>query len=445
MLAASGSFVRLAQSGGTLMLFGNDANNDAQVIVDGNRVTVVGLNGTCVAGDNSSFDLDDADNVFTTRLTAPVTDVAVSMRGGHDSLNIFGGNVSISGDARINMGAGSDTLSIQNAYIGDDLVIDANNGHDTVSLLRLVVRDDVDVRGGYGDDVIGATLVRAGDDMVIKGQSGDDALALIGTRTGDDLVVDGNAGFNGTLLVNAIAGDDVNIEGGDNEDIVVALGLRSGDDVRIDTEGGTDVVLVTGLQARDNTRIETDSGADLVVLADLSGTTADALLDFAGPALADIGLFGGMDDGSGMVTFEDVLNCIDVEGDLDDILGGTLGHIGFVLADQLEAALQPIVTDDVKIDTGSGNDLVAVLGRGIYDELDVDGESGYDRLLITRGQRADDIDEDDFEVEVDEIDDIPDSILMDLVDNASGLVPELLDAAEALGEIPTRPTMPMTT
>ena len=416
--------VTLGMSGNDLSLIGDGAANRVQVVVRGNSVEVSSLDGTTrIAGDNGNLDDDARDGVFSTVIGRRVDDVRVNLQGGDDVLSVFGRRIRVTGDIEIEGGRGDDTIAVKEVFANDDIEIEGGAGSDLISLLNSRAEDDVKIDLGGGDDAVSLARVRAGDDLRVKGRDGDDAVFMARVRVRDDVTVRTGDGQSLGLYA-SVKADDILIKGGDQTDGVIGIGLTSFDDLEIDTEGGDDVVAAIGTRVGDNGKIETDSGDDAVLLLSPTGLgDLEPLLNLAGVS-ADFDSDGDIDDDDGRLLGSD--------------LRGVAGPIGGLLAGVIGFNLRPTAADDFKIVTDSGNDLIGVVGGGSYDDLDIDGESGFDRLLLTGRQRGD-VDIDDIESRTGNLNNLPASVLNDLADRLDDAIPQVQGLLGALGTIPTAP------
>ena len=453
----SGDAVRVVEDGGTLFVFGTACDDAIEITIGDGRFTVVSTGDTAIAGDNESYDDSPLPNVYSDTFDGPLSAIRMSLGDGNDRVAVFGdGPIAIDGDVRVNAGVGDDVLTLQNLRVAGDVRMLLGDGDDFANLLRLNVRGDVRLSGGDGDDLIAASVVRSVGDFVVSGDAGDDQAVLLSVSARDRLGVDGGGGLSGAVLID-VAATDLTVNGGDAFDAVVGLGVTASDDLSIATGGGGDVVVLTGLSVADRGQILTGDGDDTVLLTELTPSDAagDAL-GLAGPFLRSLDLLEASDD---LLELFDGYSDPSVIADFDlsvggllaglgnpplegptatDVLGAALGHIGYVLAEGLVSAFAPVELNAFRIDLGSGDDRLALLGEQSAASLLVEGGNGLDGLL--RNVPAfPNVTATGFEETVDAVTEIPPELTADLLDEIVAFEADILDSIDAIASVPTVP------
>jgi hypothetical protein len=164
-----------------------------------------------------------------------VTDLFVSLGGGHDTFvvesddDVF--NSDIRGNLVIDAGAGNDALRLTHVTVFDNLRVLLRGGADRLAFEHSTFAFDVQVYGGYGPDVIGAissqflskVLINGngGRDTILASRSGlgfveADTVRLLGGPEGDWFAVIRGSGINGTTHVGGGRGFDNAFDDGTN-------------------------------------------------------------------------------------------------------------------------------------------------------------------------------------------------------------------------------------
>lgn len=391
--------VRVILSGDTLTIRGDDAANSLDVVVDEVNGTVEfdGFDGTTVeliANGVSTGPQDDVE-VDLGDLDRPIRNLNVNLLRGNDTIFFDGGGLLIAtNDVNVNGREGSDTIEMVDFEVGDDLKVIGHGGNDQIFLADVAVGDDLRVYGNNNDDLIEIDRALVGDDMSLVGGRGDDGVLVNATVVGDDMRVWLGSGENVAIVTQTVVDDDVLLKGGDEQDLIAAIELRSDDDVEIDLEGGDDIAILSGLIVDDNTKVEGDGGDDFVIIASPAG------------------------DG-----FEEL-----ALGLLDDPTTPDDDEFAQAVTDALVAGSAVNRFEDLKVDLNRGDDAVVILGANSYDNVDLDGDSGFDLLAIAPGQRADDFDIEQFDLRAFDTDDV----LGAIADEQAELLGEVLFGLAAL-------------
>ncbi|MEX2027512.1 MAG: hypothetical protein WEH44_09425 [Pirellulaceae bacterium] len=197
---------------GNLQLFGDAKNNNVEVRAVGDDLLVRGLDLTRVNG--------QTEVVFTAGALV-LNDFRAVLGKGNDRLSI--GDLLIAGNAQLGQGqvdtlfdAGNDQILLENVLVSGDLRVNAGAGADLVRLDLVAVAGRTELRGGSGNDqlqiidsAITELLLDAGsgndqvaiEDSLIGGGAsirlgiGDDTLCILGDSVlGSGAFINGNAG-----------------------------------------------------------------------------------------------------------------------------------------------------------------------------------------------------------------------------------------------------------
>jgi hypothetical protein len=197
---------------------------------------------------------------------------------GQNDTRIFGTNngfvqTTVTGDIRINLGAGSDRLTVGNGVNGNfiaprDLSINMGEGNNTVLVNRVSVRDDASIVTGAGSDsvTVRATVgIEPGVDFGLNDLN-------ISTGNRNDVVRIENTFVRQNLTVDA-AGTDA------FTDIVDFIVGNVGGDTSISTGAGNDLIRVSEVGFNDDLTVNAGTGNDTVTI---SASEMDELIAFMG-------------------------------------------------------------------------------------------------------------------------------------------------------------------
>ena len=254
--------VTVQVSGGDLVVNGDSQDNRIQIVQvmqNGQPVAgkfyVTGQNGTKINGQTAGREFSNVTD-----------DMTIKLKGGHD---------------RVTLGSGT---SIIDFVVPDDLDIDMGEGTDKVTLDKILVLDDVSIKTSGGLDFvwINATLGsfsnQDGADHNLSIETGDagDIVYLWDTVVPGDLSIEaGNDNSHDTLILyNTQAGDDITINTGSGDDEVVLSLVGALDDLRINTAGGRDTVEIDQCNV-DDLFADLGSGIDSLNLRTTVGRKAD--------------------------------------------------------------------------------------------------------------------------------------------------------------------------
>lgn len=198
---------------------------------------------------------------------------------GNDSLLIA--NVTIDW-VTIDMGAGTDTLTIQDSMIQQGLQIAGSSGVDVTRLQNVTAWNGFQygINGlDLGNDVLSILLSRLGHSILNLG-AGNDRLVIdksqihssqIQLGDGNDVVsatawaggaIDLDAGRGADLLSAEIDASRINLVGGDGNDLFELKNLRIGQESSIQAGAGNDVIAILFGQTTNLLRVDGDTGRD---------------------------------------------------------------------------------------------------------------------------------------------------------------------------------------
>jgi len=226
-----------------------------------------------------------------------VSNVRLNLTGADDKVTIDLGGQTLSGGVLANLGAGANSLTVQNGTLGGNLIVSdgtgaqgphhsrttptADTGLDTITLAAGTTVKNMGVLTGQG----GADVTVAGD---VTGDLAVDAFFRSGSSNGTSLTVTG--GVDGNLLfAGSNLADTLTVSGNVGKNLIAATGA------------GADSVSITGAVTR-NLLLDTGAGADTNELGGTVGgrtfvdagagddkLTIDATANFQGKALINVG------------------------------------------------------------------------------------------------------------------------------------------------------------
>lgn len=306
--------VHVALSGGSLVVTGDADDNDITITADADgsgHVTITGNGGTMI---NGEAELD-----FT-----------------------------YTNDLKVNLGAGSDTLTIDGNTTGairKNLTIDLGSGDNTLNISgNLKVNGNAKATAAAGDDTVAVSDLTANDIYFALGQgtatvSVTDSAALTGS-----LQVLADAATSGGA--HAVTLDGLNVA----NDLIVKLGTGDATITLDDATVDDDISLTTGVGASTVTVGGTEEiySDDLVIKTG----TGDATVSVTGGGMGALSITTG--GGTTATPFTATINVSQVEVDKSLTVNTGAG------ADTVTVGGD--VAHNVSISTGSGDDTVALTG-----------------------------------------------------------------------------------
>jgi hypothetical protein len=214
--------VTAAFNGANLVITGDNANNQVEVLYNGVDVLVRGLSGTTVNGAAADFLAVAASDTLPGNLEVTLgkgndllyvddavvvtDDLIVAPGAGNDTTVLdtvtVGGDIELGSIFPTTDDPGNDAVSMDNVT-ADFILVVTGTGHDLVSL-DVTTTDDVVVITGSGDDLIGGDIQSA-ELIVLSTGSGNDL--ILGALDGAGVAVDMEAGNDGLVLNDLIQTD----------------------------------------------------------------------------------------------------------------------------------------------------------------------------------------------------------------------------------------------
>jgi len=205
--------------GGDLIVLGDEADNDIEIVVTDGNLVVQGREGTntTVNGD-SRVVFEGVDRV--------ADDLRIFLGGGNDLIDIRG--VSVGGDISIlatdavraaGVGASGDQVLLDLLTIGGNLDVSTGAGADAVLVERSTIAGDTTIATGASDDRFALVDVNLGGRLTVNTGAGNDQVFLDPTAAGGRISIRTGAGDDTILLhgVNEFSGA-VSLDGGDGKD-----------------------------------------------------------------------------------------------------------------------------------------------------------------------------------------------------------------------------------
>ncbi len=246
-------------------------------------VTTAGDTLTVKATAANTFEVDDGATAVATNLTG-VTGVRVNLTSANDTVAVDLGGTTLSGSLRVNLGDGTNALTVGNGSVGGRLSVYGGGGTDTVTLgdgtkaLTVGGRSSVDL-GAASDDVLTVKSGVTFSDSLTAEDVNNVTLAA-GARVADDLVL-----FGGN------SGNSVDIEGKVGNDLFFGGGFWKGNQVT----GSSLTLGATASVGHDVTFLSALFNAHGDTLTATAGSTVGHNLYYVGTNQADsVNLAGGI-------------------------------------------------------------------------------------------------------------------------------------------------------
>ena len=198
-----------------------------------------------------------------------------------DGTQTFSG---VTGSIVVSLGAGDDSLVMNNVYVAGALDIQTGDGGDTV----ILGSDDVVSTGGElridlgaGNDALDGKRLYIGTNQIINGGDGDDDLIFdgflspqftLGTSAAGNVAWSGGSGNDSVRVIYAFVVGAWVVDLGDGEDAVSIYGSAASGDVIVLGGNGADAFNIDTNFFDANMRIEGHDGSDSVLLANGLGT-----------------------------------------------------------------------------------------------------------------------------------------------------------------------------
>jgi hypothetical protein len=333
-------------SGGSVTL---SLEDDDQVIItqEGEgEIRVTGLDGTKVDGEDFVVlpltknltlrgDKKASVSVAMDAVTVPGA-LAFQADGQENHLGIA--SSAIAGKVQFTGKAGTNHLAITDTTVGRDVQVNCGKDDDMVVVTDSTIEGSLKSDTGFGDDNVQLTSVSVQGSVSLKGNKGDDTLVIAGTPTvpviGKNLAVDGGQDADTVVIENAI------VHGG------VSLKKQIGD-----SEMRLQNVMVDG-----KTQVTQAKGEHLLELRD--SHFAGAFSSKSGPGDLELVLDGN--------TFHDTAKLAQTGAKPQE---GTLATV-----------TDNVFHDKVTMQTGNGNDTVALTGNQAGSPFDLKLAKGDDEV-----------------------------------------------------------------
>ena len=363
---------------------------ESRALLAGNVTATQQGNNLVIRGDNED------NEIAITRLAADeylVTGVGTTVNGDPDAS--FSG---ISGNIDIDLRGGDDILAIADDPTGlpDLLTLDPPGSGpylqtelDTIGttaqtfingalLVRMGSGDDfvglsvetggrVDIRTGSGLDAVGVLRSDVGGNLSIRTEDGDDGVLVLDSFVDGNISVDLGNGFDGATVQQVSSAGGLSMLGGRDSD-----GL-TGADLSI-----ADAIVLKGAQGNDDLEIEFAEAASVR----MEGGDGDDELDLDGTdVFGDALLFGG--NGIDNIEVEPTDDLQEDEGLVETFVEGLLLidlGAGGVVDDEEIGEAELVTAHLIKIIGGSGADELDADGVTVTDDLILLGGSGDDFL-----------------------------------------------------------------
>ncbi len=244
-----------------------------------------------------------------------------------------------------------------------------------VASVNFGVVDTLTVNGGAGDDKISLTSTAAviTDDVTIDGGAGNDFISITG-RFGADLVLDGGADLDTINVIKATVAVDIDLDSGDGNDKVTLSGSTPGRDVFIQTGLGNDYVTVDGTAVFRDLSLE-DTGGNNSFRITNSSTRGDI---FVGGELGTLGA------GNDALVMNGVTAGVRAGITATGSIALNFGNGNNLLSMTNSKSLGTLLGEGINVTTGTGNDVLGIVGSQSANSISIDTGAGGDRVELTR-------------------------------------------------------------
>lgn len=260
-------------SGGNLYIIGDGANNRLALWnVTPNAIRIQG-SGTTINGSSTAqvFALGAGRSVF------------INLRGGDDFIvlgdnlnDVNGLSLSILGNLRIDLGAGDNTVGLENLYVGGTTTVRAADGNDTLDIDTTLgqpsfFKGNVSSTLGDGTNIVTGSTFGIGGNLSLTTGDEDDTIELVNATVAKNLLIAANDGLNDITITDSdVNGNITRISTGADDDVIR---LDSSDFKRLfivagDGDNTVDVGVVGGGVTAVSVSVTTGEGADTVNITD---------------------------------------------------------------------------------------------------------------------------------------------------------------------------------
>jgi|GEM_PF-6004148 len=227
-IPAGGGNVQAYLSGGNLYIIGDAGNNSLALWnVTPNAIRIQGGAGTTINGSSTAltFALGAGKSVF------------INLRGGDDFI-VLGDNtadsdtrsLAILGNLRIDLGAGDNTVGLENLFVGGTTTIRAGVGDDTVDIDTTLgsptyLRRNLTVSLNDGTNTVTGSTFGVGGNVSITTGADDDTITLANATIARNLLIAANDGLNAiTVSDSDVDGNITRISTGVDDDTILLNG-----------------------------------------------------------------------------------------------------------------------------------------------------------------------------------------------------------------------------
>lgn len=313
------------------------------------------VSGLTIGTDVTSVHLKDgaaADSVTAVGVTGGVS---VDLQNGNDVVLIH--NAGIAGNLTVNTGNGNDTINLAGVTVGKDLTVNAGNGNDSVDISTLTLTrgnlfvNTQEADRGSGDNVRIDGITVNGI-VSVASLSGNDSIVVLNPQVTGNLTVSAGDGDNKIALF-ANEGGSPNVTGSltvssrNGNDTVGLLGVTVGKDLNVTTGNGNDVIGLA--QARVSGKLTIDAGNAALKggdKIDITGTNIGGNVTIRSGGGADALGIGDVNDPVFDRTMQDLIVKLFGQGSGIQLVKGPVA----------------VAAGNADINTGNGNDSVAIVG-----------------------------------------------------------------------------------
>lgn len=255
-------------------------------ILNGEGDNVVTLDSVMVGGNLTIKNGSGNDNVTLTDVSA--INLVISNGSGENYTEIGGAFKSVS----IKGGAGSDSVTMDQADVFLNVDIASGAGASNVRLTDTTVQHNMSITNGAGDDVLELTDTSVLGEMKVVNGSGSTNTQIVSSNIGlanrsqtsafKNFLLSSTGGADTLVLQDSTIGRDMVVSFGSGGSSVTMESSTVQRDLRFTSQDGTDSIEFTGATVGRQTQIQTGKGDDAVTINDTVFTGQFALQTGAG-------------------------------------------------------------------------------------------------------------------------------------------------------------------
>ncbi|MCA9085261.1 MAG: thioredoxin domain-containing protein [Planctomycetaceae bacterium] len=243
--------VLVSLSGADLVVTGDDASNQVDVVVDGGNIVVRGRENTTINGGTTAF-------------------VAAT------------GSTTLTDDFFARLGSGDDVLFVEGISIRGRVFVAGQSGNDSVGFLDTDLTRFVGIVTGGGSDVVNLDGVQAQGGVAIHSGRNDDIVRVANSTISGNTLIAAGRHSDAVVLENTDVSRNLRIATAGGADHVVTSDSTVGGRFATVTGRGNDFVMLDNLSVARHARVKTQGQHDIAVIENASRFGSLKLLGGAG-------------------------------------------------------------------------------------------------------------------------------------------------------------------